>query len=119
LVSGFGLELKLCDIKFLNFGQQQPEVIFQLFPSKLCPTLCVKLHADASGGQPVLSIIDVCAANLIGQNLVREMGLLLMPYTNWTRCGDWPAVLLFWPPRHSRPPNNQLFRPLALKNYIF
>jgi hypothetical protein len=48
------------------------------------------LHADASGGQPVLSIINVCAANLIGKNLVREMGLLSMPYTNWTRCGDWP-----------------------------
>jgi hypothetical protein len=28
-------------------------------------------------------------------------------------------VLLFWPPRRSRPPKNQLFRPLAFKNYIF
>jgi hypothetical protein len=48
------------------------------------------LHADASGGQPVPYIIDVRAAYFTGQDLVREKGLLLVPHTNGTRCGDWP-----------------------------
>jgi hypothetical protein len=49
------------------------------------------LHADApKEGPQQPSIIDVCAAHLVGRDLAREKGLMLVPFVNGAPCGLQP-----------------------------
>jgi hypothetical protein len=49
------------------------------------------LCADARKGEdPKASIIDVCASHLLGDDIVQEGRLLLVPFTQGTPCGELP-----------------------------